>query len=136
MSPLLNARVASTRQAYATEFGRGCLPWACDVTTIESEGDFTSLGMRYCVWYVRGCQAIISTDGGTKYPAQQVGRVVYRSVNSSGVSVCTPFSHYCYSVYKYTPCFLPTVVEDVVVLYVDVASMSGALVSGARENMP
>ena len=25
--------------------------WACDVTTIEREGVFTSLGIRYCVWY-------------------------------------------------------------------------------------
>ena len=47
-----------------------------------------------------------------KYPAKQVGRVVYRSVN---MRVCTNFSHY-YIVYDYTSCFLPTVVEDVVVL--------------------
>ena len=25
--------------------------WACDVTTVEREGDFTLLGMCYCVWY-------------------------------------------------------------------------------------
>ena len=24
--------------------------WACDVTTIEREGDFTLLAMCYCVW--------------------------------------------------------------------------------------
>ena len=24
--------------------------WACDVTTIERERDFTLLGVRYCVW--------------------------------------------------------------------------------------
>ena len=56
--------------------------------------------------------------------------MVYRSVN---ITVCTSFSHcYCLVVYDYTPCFLPTVVEDGPV---DVASMSGALVSGAHKNM-
>ena len=24
--------------------------WACNVTTVEHEGDFTSLGICYCVW--------------------------------------------------------------------------------------
>ena len=24
--------------------------WACDVTNIEREGDFTLLGICYCVW--------------------------------------------------------------------------------------
>ena len=59
MSLLLNARVTLLRQAYATSFRKGCLTWTCDVTTIEREGDFTSLGICYCVWYGRGCQAIM-----------------------------------------------------------------------------
>ena len=25
--------------------------WACDVTIIEREGDFSLLGICYCVWY-------------------------------------------------------------------------------------
>ena len=45
MSLLLNARVTLLRQAYATAFRKGCLTWKCDVTTIECEGDFTSLGI-------------------------------------------------------------------------------------------
>ena len=59
MSRLLNARVTLLRQAYATAFRKGCLTWTCNVTTIEREGDFTSLGICYCVWYGRGCQAIM-----------------------------------------------------------------------------
>ena len=55
----------------------------------------------------------MQTDGGTKYPAQQARRVVYRSVD---ISVCTSISQYYYLVYDCAPCFLPTVVEDVVVL--------------------
>ena len=59
MSLLLKARVTSLRQAYATAFRKGCLTWTCDVTTIEREGDFTSLGTFHCVWNCRGCQAIM-----------------------------------------------------------------------------
>ena len=47
MSPLLNARVNLLRWAYVTAFGRGCLTWACDVTTIEREGGFTSLDIYF-----------------------------------------------------------------------------------------
>ena len=54
MSLLLKARVT-----YATAFRKGCLTWTCDVTTIEREGDFTSLGTFHCVWNIRGCQAIM-----------------------------------------------------------------------------
>ena len=54
----------------------------------------------------------MQTSGRHERPC---AKVVYRSVN---VSVCTSFSHYyLYLVlYDYTPCLLPTVVEDVVVL--------------------
>ena len=30
------------------------MSYICDVTTIEHEGDFTSLGICYCVWYGGG----------------------------------------------------------------------------------
>ena len=39
--------------------------WACDVTTIEREGDFTLLDI-YAKSFGRGCQAITQTAGGTK----------------------------------------------------------------------
>ena len=69
MSILLKARVTSLRPAYATAFRKGCLTMRCDVTTIECEGNFTSLGTFHCVWNGRGCQAIMQADGGTKYSA-------------------------------------------------------------------
>ena len=44
--------------------------WACDVTTIEREGDFTLLAIYiYATSFGRGRQAIMKTAGGTKYPA-------------------------------------------------------------------
>ena len=85
---------------------------ACNVTTIEHEGDFTSVRhmlLRLVEVVRQSCRRQV----GTKYPTKYVGSVVYRSVN---ISVCAPFSHYYYLVYGYTPCFLPTVVEDVAVL--------------------
>ena len=49
------------------------------------------------------------------------------------ISPCTPFSH-CW--HRCTIIRPSPVVEDVVVLYVNVASASGARVSSAHENMP
>ena len=55
--------------------------------------------------------------------------MVYHSVN---MSVCISFSHY-YVEYNYTSCFF---CRRRCCGPVDVASMYGALVSGAHENMP
>ena len=57
-----------------------------------------------------------------------------RSVQLHDAPTC--FSHYYYIVYDHTSCFLPTHCCRRCCGPVDVASMSGALVSGAHENMP
>ena len=44
----------------------GEVTWACDVTTIEREGDFTCWACATA--FGKGCQAIMQTAGGTKYP--------------------------------------------------------------------
>ena len=81
----------------------------CNVATIEHEGDRHML-LRLVEVVRRSCRRPV----GTKYPAKYVGSVVYRSVS---LYVRTSVSHYYYLVYDCTPCFLPTIVEDVVVLW-------------------
>ena len=71
--PMCGSEVANSKTEIhltntAGEVGMRYHVHICDVTTIEREGDVTSLGICYCVWCDRGCQEIMQTDGGTKYP--------------------------------------------------------------------
>ena len=52
--PLWGSEVANSKTEIhltntAGEVGMRCHIYICDVTTIEREGDFTSLGICYCV---------------------------------------------------------------------------------------
>ena len=48
--PMLGSEVANSITAIRFANTPSEVMWACDVTTIEREGDFTSLGICYCVW--------------------------------------------------------------------------------------
>ena len=48
--PMWGSEVANSKTKIHITNTRSEVTWACDVTTIEREGYFTSLGICYCVW--------------------------------------------------------------------------------------
>ena len=48
--PMWGSEVANSKTEIYLTNTPSEVAWACDVTTIEREGDFTLLGMCYFVW--------------------------------------------------------------------------------------
>ena len=48
--PMWGSEVANSKTEIHLTNTPSEVTWACDVTAIEHEGDFTLLGMCYCVW--------------------------------------------------------------------------------------
>ena len=48
--PMWGSEVANSKTEIHLTNTPSEVTWACDVTTIEREGDFTLLGICYCVW--------------------------------------------------------------------------------------
>ena len=48
--PMWGSEVANSKTEIHLTNTASEVTWACDVTTIEREGDFTLLGICYCVW--------------------------------------------------------------------------------------
>ena len=64
--PMWGPEVANSKtEIHLTDIASEMM-WACNVTTIELEGDFTSLA--HATAFSRGCQAIIQTAGGYEIP--------------------------------------------------------------------
>ena len=66
--PMWGSEVANSKTELHLTNTSSEVTWACDVTTIEREGDFNLLGMYILLAFGRGRQAIMQTASGTKYP--------------------------------------------------------------------
>ena len=65
--PMWGSEVANCKTEIRLTNTPSEVTWACDVTTIERKGDL--LCQACATAFGRGCQAIMQTAGGTKYPA-------------------------------------------------------------------
>ena len=79
--------------------------WACNVTTIEHEGDITSLCICYCVWFTNiQCKILASQSmvlGSTTVPTAALLDILYYHTYCCTAAVLLPRYYFVFSVLTY-----------------------------------